>query len=333
MHGNSRRRRLAPVVVRSYVTEIPAAKLQGSAVVSDSNMQQVSLMAALVAGLQRTAQSVSLAKQPLASPNTMAAFVQQLQNTCGMDAQAIIQLLAKRPVMCWQHMAPDQAGSTLQLLQQQLPALQDKQRLAQLIVKAPSVLTAGRKQLSQVLHLLQQQLELSQQQMQQVIVQHPVLLWHPVQQVSKNMGYLVGLGFQSADLREMVVKSPYWMTKPLRELTVQWQFVTSVIKGSQQDVVLLPELLTLPISSRMGPRMLYARKRHLKLLLPSHAAMLPALATQHWLKQKLVPLGFWLKGGDKAICKPMGLSLEDYKRFKSAWARLDGTSWMRGNVA
>jgi hypothetical protein len=40
-----------------------------------------------------------------------------------------------------------------------------------------------------------------------------------------------------------------------------------LLQASLPDIVLLPELLSLPIRTRLGPRFLYARKRQVRLLL------------------------------------------------------------------
>jgi hypothetical protein len=81
---------------------------------------------------------------------------------------------------------------------------------------------------------------------------------------------------------------------------------------------MFPELLTLPIKSRMGPRVLYARKRNIKLLAPSVAALvagshLPG-AVEEWKQSNMVPLDFWLTVTDQRLCKAMGLLLDDFKR-------------------
>lgn len=55
-----------------------------------------------------------------------------------------------------------------------------------------------------------------------------------------------------------------------------------------------------------------------KLLLPSHAAMLPALSQTEWLKHKLVPLEFWITATDKRMCEMVALSVDDYSR----WGRM-----------
>lgn len=86
------------------------------------------------------------------------------------------------------------------------------------------------------------------------------------------------------------------------------------LQFSLGDVVDLPELLSLPIATKLGPRLAYARKRNIKLLLPSHARLLPELSAKQWMENKLVPLNVWLGKSDKYVCHAMGLNLEDFTR-------------------
>lgn len=96
----------------------------------------------------------------------------------------------------------------------------------------------------------------------------------------------------------------------------------AALQSSRQDLVLFPELLTLPIKSRMGPRVLYARKRNIKLLAPSVAALVAGSqqpgAVEEWRQCKMVPLDFWLTASDKQLCGTMGLPLDDFKRWVHA---------------
>jgi hypothetical protein len=90
---------------------------------------------------------------------------------------------------------------------------------------------------------------------------------------------------------------------------------------SRQDLVLCPRLLMLPIKGRLGPRVLYARKRGVKLLAPSLAALVSRSHTPEaqaeWRQHKMVPLDFWLTVSDKRMCDTMGLNADDYARCES----------------
>lgn len=77
--------------------------------------------------------------------------------------------------------------------------------------------------------------------------------------------------------------------------------------------MVFPQLLTLPIKSCLGPRVLYARKRNIKLLAPRLAAP-HAGPTKVWKQHRMVPLNTWLSVSDREMCVLMDLDLEDYQR-------------------
>lgn len=92
------------------------------------------------------------------------------------------------------------------------------------------------------------------------------------------------------------------------------------VQSSQQDLVMFPQLLTLPIMSRLGPRVMYARKRNIKLLQPGTAAAAGQsgvfMASSKGSQQaSMVCLDVWLSGWDKQMCSRMGLNLDDYRRW------------------
>lgn len=210
----------------------------------------------------------------------------------------------------------------LQHLHKQLPDLP----LPQLLKKAPAVLSLTKQHVEEFLTLLLHRLKLSKQQAEELLMTHPKLLLAGAGPASLNLGFLVGLGLRQQELQGMVLRSAEWLARPLQELTAQWHFVSTVAKASLADVVLLPELLSLPIRSRLGPRILYARKRQVRLLLPSHEAWQPGLSLEQWLAHQQVPLRFWLTASEATMCAAVGLSLEDYTIFKAAWARVNAAT-------
>lgn len=101
-------------------------------------------------------------------------------------------------------------------------------------------------------------------------------------------------------------------------------FYVCCLQSPPQDLVLFPQLLTLPIKSRMGPRLMYARKRNIKLLQPGMAAAGSGSATgvRGGLQQlSMVPLDVWLGASDKELCKLCDVNMGDYLRWGA------GTSW------
>ena len=91
-------------------------------------------------------------------------------------------------------------------------------------------------------------------------------------------------------------------------------------QGTLQDLVLFPQLLTLPVASRLGPRAVYARKRHIRLLPPSALHGLArkagdkAAQQAEWRQHRQVPMQFWLSGPDREMCAPLGLNIDDFRR-------------------
>lgn len=78
-----------------------------------------------------------------------------------------------------------------------------------------------------------------------------------------------------------------------------------------------PQLLSLSITSKIGPRLLFAQKRGIRLLMPSQMKFLPALPQGQWQELKMAPLQSWLTATDSQMCSAVGLSLEDYARWVS----------------
>jgi hypothetical protein len=174
-------------------------------------------------------------------------------------------------------------------LQRLIPGLADGQGL-QLVVKQPRLLGCSSAQLKDVVNMLVNRLQLNQFQLAKLVLEHPQVLVQPVQQMVPNIGFLVGVGLSPGDLQAMAVGSPMWLTRPLRQLMTQWQFLQQVLKlGCKQDLVVFPQLLTLPIKSRLGPRVLYARKRNIKLLAPRLSAP-HAGSTKARRQHRMVPL-------------------------------------------
>lgn len=84
--------------------------------------------------------------------------------------------------------------------------------------------------------------------------------------------------------------------------------------------MLCPELLTLHVTSRLGPRVMYARKRNIKLLQPGVAAAaggssLAGRAREGLRAHGMVCLDEWLSVSDKQMCRMAGVELEDYTRW------------------
>lgn len=206
----------------------------------------------LAAALERTSRSVHLRGR--APPNTdqAADYMQQMQQYAGVPGTQLFELVVKRPALLW---TVDQAsGPVLQLLQQQLPALaataaqpgpsgrrrqphQQKHRqqkqitvLGSLLMQNPSLSSITKQQAEQVLDLLLKRLKLTPDEAAAAVAANPRLLLNPFRNTSLNLGFLVGLGFKPVELKQMLTADPSWVTRQLKELTLNWKFITSVAK-------------------------------------------------------------------------------------------------------
>lgn len=85
-------------------------------------------------------------------------------------------------------------------------------------------------QVSEVLALLLGRLALSREQAAGVVLRNPRVLLGGPRPAFMNLGFLVGLGVRPPELQAMLLKSSAWLTRPLKDLTMQWQFVTTAAK-------------------------------------------------------------------------------------------------------
>jgi len=180
--------------------------------------------------LERKAQAVHLRDKPIHDADSAAQFAQQLQQTTRLGSTEVLELLLQRPVLLWQHSTPCLPGQLLTDLQQLLPALDQGKRLASLVRRQPRLLSCRSAELQGVVDMLATRLQLSQEQVAKLVVQHPQLLVQPVKSMLLNVALLVGLGFTPSDLQAMAIKNPLWLTKSLRDLTLQWHFIQQVVK-------------------------------------------------------------------------------------------------------
>ncbi|KAF8065894.1 hypothetical protein HT031_002955 [Scenedesmus sp. PABB004] len=248
--------------------------------------------AALAAALRRTARSVAYRRRPEPEPGAAQSLAATLLDHTGMAPGEVLGLLTARPSVLW---AGRQPGALRALTDALGPHL-GPDAIRGLLRRCPGLLACPEEAAAAALDLLLRRLRLSPEQ-------------------------AAGTGVSARDLAAMAAASPAWLTRPLPELTAQWAFLTGSAKASLQDVVMLPALLSLPVASVLGPRLSYARKRQVKLLLPSHAALLPPLPQQQWQQHRLAPLEFWVTAPERRMCAALGLAHDDFTRFKAAWAR------------
>lgn len=319
-----------------FLASSNSSSLKSSTTRSFASMTQpATATTGLTRVLEVAARASHLRSKPVHSPASAAQWIDQLQQQTGMDSSDVLQLLLSRPSLLWQHRTAAMPGELLSHLQQLLPDLAGHDTLRGLVVQQPGLLSCSNTDLQAAVDVLTGRLQLSATEAAQLVLRHPRLLVAPVRQVLPNIGFLVGLGLSAGDLRAMALRNPKWITRSLRQLMLQWQFLQQFVKSRPQDLVLCPELLTLPVLSRLGPRVMYARKRNIKLLQPGVAAAaggsssLARGARAGLLAHGMVCLDEWLSVSDKQMCRLAGVELEDYTRFKQAWGRVDGAHWQR----
>jgi hypothetical protein len=217
---------------------------------TNSSAAGLTVSQGLMRVLERTARSGVLRRKPLHEPAVAAQLAQQLVSFTGGDAQAALQVLLRRPVFLWQHMTPQTPRDVLGALQRLLPSTpaspasasassqqgQPQQpqpppgQLLALVRALPALLSCSAEQLGGVDELLLGRLALGQEQVGRLLRRCPRLLLAPPKAMSANVGFLVGLGLRQGELRGMLLTEPRWLLTPLRDLSVQWHFVQTVLK-------------------------------------------------------------------------------------------------------
>jgi hypothetical protein len=216
----------------------------------------------LAAALARAARNVANRGKLAPQPGYAASYASQVAAAAGMAPDDVLTLLLQRPSLLWSpgksaaaatassptapaayptaaaadptataaaaaaEPAAAGPGEMLQLLRSQLPELP----LPQLLQRTPGLLAVSKDQAEGVLTLLLQRLKLTKQQAADVLTKHPRLLIVGAGAASLNLGFLVGLGLRQQELQRMLLRSAEWLTRPLQEVTAQWQFVSTVAK-------------------------------------------------------------------------------------------------------
>jgi hypothetical protein len=214
-------------------TTTSSSSSSGGEVLSSSAVQ-------LAAALARTSRNVAFRGRAAPQPQHAAAFAAEVAAAAGMPPGDVFALLLQRPALLWgQDLKPSSSaaaaataaaaarpGDMLQHLHSQLPDLS----LPLLLQRTPALLAAPKQHVEAVLTLLLNRLKLSKSQTAEIVMHHPRLLIAGAGPASLNLGFLVGLGLRQPELQQMLLKDAEWLTRPLQELTAQWQFVTTVAK-------------------------------------------------------------------------------------------------------
>jgi hypothetical protein len=91
-----------------------------------------------------------------------------------------------------------------------------------------------------------------------------------------------------------------------------------------------PRLLRLPLLSVLGPRAGIARKKRMKLLMPSYSAGHPLLARpDEWAAARMAPVEWWMTAKPAHLCRRLGIDAAELRHYTDAWKMTTGDRWRR----
>ncbi|KAI8465080.1 MAG: hypothetical protein J3K34DRAFT_488936 [Monoraphidium minutum] len=293
-------------------------------------------LAALAAATARNARQLQSARAAWAGEAAAAALAGALARRGALSEDQVAALLTKCPALLRALDGADPAH-VLDLLQRHAfpgaAAGEDagaSAALGALVVRAPHILRAPAAAVKANLEFLTGTLRLDPAAAAAALSRHPPLAGARPGALATNMGFLVGLGASGAELREMVGRCPRWAAMPLRDLTVKWQFIKQELKGTLEDVVLAPQLLQLSLLDALGPRAGLAKKKRVRLLMPSYSAGHPILTRpREWAVHRMAPVRFWMTASPERLGRTMGLDPEEIARYGDAWRMTTGDRWRR----
>jgi hypothetical protein len=203
------------------------------------------------------------------------------------------------------------------------------EHLRALLVAKPDVLTLGAPHLlAQLTFLLS--LGLDGAAAAAAVAQTPELLTAPVERMQTNVAFLHGSSFTAEEIRKMMETSARWLTLGLTELTVKWAFFKQQMKGRQVDLVLWPQLLERDLISTLGPRTGFAKKKRLKLLMPSYCWGHALLNDKKvWKDSMVVPVLWYMTASPVDMCRVFAFSVDEYTRYKRCWGLTTGQQWRK----
>jgi len=91
-----------------------------------------------------------------------------------------------------------------------------------------------------------------------------------------------------------------------------------------------PQLLRLSLLDALGPRAGLARKKRVKLLMPSYSLGHPILRDpREWAPNRMAPIHFWMTAPADKLCGTMGLDAGELAHYQLAWKMTTGDKWRR----
>jgi hypothetical protein len=101
-------------------------------------------------------------------------------------------------------------------------------------------------------------------------------------------------------------------------------------QGTLEDLILTPELLRLSLLDTLGPRTGLAKKKRIKLLMPSYSMGHPILTQpREWAPHRMAPVRFWMTSTPQQLCAAMGLDVSELNHYQQAWKMTTGDKWRR----
>ncbi|GBF97944.1 hypothetical protein Rsub_10617 [Raphidocelis subcapitata] len=326
--------------LRAAVGRAPAPAVQALLAVAQELSLDAEALGAMAEAAARNARQLTLLNAPWGDAAAARRLVAALREAAGLRDDQIARALTR----CAALLRGTQAGGGADAALEVLGALRAgawapqpaeggggaRDALAALLVKSPHVLRVPLAALRANCAYLTDTLRLPAGDARAAVAAHPKLLTARPGAVATNMGFLVGLGASGADLRRMMVACPSWATMPLRDLTIKWTFFRQEMKGTLEDLVLTPELLRLSLLDTLGPRAGLARRRRIKLLMPSYSTGHPILQQRgEWAAHRMAPVEFWMTAPPAQLAKYMGVDPEELSYYQEAWKMTTGDKWRR----
>ncbi|XP_005072717.1 transcription termination factor 3, mitochondrial isoform X1 [Mesocricetus auratus] len=194
----------------------------------------------------------------------------------------------------------------LENLQTRVAYLQSKNfskaDVAQMVRKAPFLLSFSVERLDNRLGFFQKELELSTKKTRDLVVRLPRLLTGSLEPVKENMKvYRLELGFKQNEIQHMVTRVPKMLTANKRKLTETFDYIHNVMNIPHHIIVKFPQVF--------NTRVFKIKERHLFLAYLGKAQYDPA-------KPNYVSLDKFVSVPDEVFCKEIAkTSVNDFEKF------------------
>ena len=297
---------------------------------------------ALADAAARCSRNIVLRGRGWAGARELADLTAALKERAGLDGASVLRVLLRDPALLRARRrgddssAADALDALLQAVANSAHADGDADddtsaALADLLTTASRLLSTPAATVKANAAYLAGTLRLAPRELLAAAAAHAPLLTCKPGTLQANLAFVVGLGARPDDVRAMLLAEPRWATLPLRDLSVSWQFVREELKGAAADVVAHPELLRLSLLSVLGPRAGFARRKRIKLLMPSYAAGHPILAQPRaqWAAHRMAPVRWWMRAPVKELCALAGADVAEFEHYRQAWRATTGDKWRR----